>query len=127
VKTYSAIIVTTLVVTMLPAAALTVQLRPRPFKYVLRGGEAAVCLAFAITSARSLLLIASGVSITYPGDVWATVNLIMYSMIGLLLWSRVAQVTRHNARNRDAGKRMIEDARAHGVEIPDDILKKGAK
>jgi len=125
-KTYTAIIVTCLAAVVAPCIALTIMRRPRPFRYVLRGGEAAVCLAFAVDTVRRLVLISSGVPVSYPGDFWAIANVLMLSASGMLLWGRVAQLIRHDLRARDARNQMVLAARTNGIEV-DQILKQTRK
>ena len=50
----------------IPAFALTWITRPKPFYNVFRGGESALCLAFAIDSLRRLFLIGGGTPVTFP-------------------------------------------------------------
>ena len=124
---YGAVITTAFAAIFVPGLALTILLRPRPFKYVLRGGEVAICLAVTIDSGRRLLLIANGSAIPYPGTAVAVVNIFLVSLVALLLWARVAQVARHRARNREHAKLGIEQLKREGVDTSDveAMLKKG--
>jgi hypothetical protein len=116
VNSYAAVIICELAGVMVPCMALTVMRRPKPFKYVLRGGEAAVCLAFSVDTSRRLALIANGAKIVYPGDIWAVINVTLLTITGLLLWARVAQLVRHDLRNRDHARLGLQELERLGVD-----------
>lgn len=88
-----------LLLTVIPAWVLVWLLKPRPFRYLLRGGEGALCFAWALDGTRRLVFILLGVRVDYPGDVAAVVHFLALAVVALLLWGRLDRVLRHRARN----------------------------
>ncbi len=114
---YKGLVIIGLLMVLMPTAALTFIHRPRPFKYVMRGGSSALCFAFTIDATRRLALIANGAPLSYPGQVWAFINLSLLSVSSLLLWGSVGQWTRHQLRNRNIAKESKAQLEAEGVDV----------
>jgi hypothetical protein len=90
-----------LVASLMPALALSIALRPRPLRYILRGGESAICVAWSLDLIRRLVMIATGSTVLmYPGPIVGIMSVTILGMSSLLLWVRVAQVARHRANTK---------------------------
>ena len=96
-----------LIILAIPAVLLTWGLRPRPFRYVLRGGEYGLACAISLDSIRRIVLLEHGSGIAYPGPFLAVVTIVTFAVGDLLVWTRYAQFRRHKAKTRQ----MKESAR----------------
>jgi hypothetical protein len=121
---YTQVITFFMIGAMLPAWVLVALLRPKPFTYIFRGQESAVCFAIALEFSRRLINIVTGAQIRFPGEGMAVFNILVLALIALLLWGRLSQVLRHRARNEQFKSDLRASLEARGVAIPEGEPKK---
>lgn len=114
---YTQTLAVLLVAIFVPTAVLTWLLWPRKWRQVFRGGEVAICLAFAFDSGFRLALICLGNPVPYPGVVMATISLALRSVIAMLIWGRVSQLARHRLKSKEAQRIGIEQLRSMGADV----------
>lgn len=124
-KSYTAILIVLFCIELAPAITLAVLMRPKPWRFFLRGSEAGICLAFSLDTARRLVVIATGVSVPYPGTATAMFNVAILSVVDLLIWMRLAQWLRHRSRNALNARDGIQQLEDRGIDTTELRAKAG--
>lgn len=115
-RSYTAILIVLFCIELAPAATLAVLMRPKPWRFFLRGSEAGICLALALDTSRRLIVIASGVAVPYPGTATAMFNVSILSVVDLLIWMRLSQWLRHRSRNALSAREGIKQLETLGID-----------
>lgn len=118
---YTGMVTLLLAACVFPAWALFWLLRPKPVRYILRGGDSVIPFVFALDATYRLALILSGQPVVYPGDVWAMVRLPLLGVSALLLWAKLDQTFRHRARNKEFAKQGKAELLERGIDIDAEI------